>query len=91
MLQEGDDFIGAFDKKSKPIIYENWFSITSGAELSIKLLEQHNPLCIALLYFLGCLPGGATLHQLQGMWDPEVRQYLEFLKHSEFLEDIKSD
>ena len=38
--------------------------------MSMTLLEDLNKKCVPLLYFLGCMPGGATLGMLKVMWDP---------------------
>ena len=40
---------------------KNNYSLEFTIRTSITLLEQLNPLCKNLFYFLGCLPGGLTI------------------------------
>ena len=54
--------------------------------MSVKLLESSNREDLALLYFLGCLPGGATEEQLAQMWNNDVSESIERIKALSFLE-----
>ena len=42
-------------------IVRNNYSLEFTIRMSIKLLEENDPLCTNLFYFLGCLPGGVTM------------------------------
>ena len=54
--------------------------------MSVKLLEEINPDDLALLYFLGCIPGGAKEYQLKKMWKDKIEKSLENLEQLTFLE-----
>ena len=64
---------------------KNNYSLEFTIATSIKLLEESNPQCIHLFYFLGCLPGGVTIQQLKILWNnPE--KHLDKLDQMSFLE-----
>jgi len=51
-------------------------SLQISTEMSIKLLGETNPDDIALLYFLGCIPGGVKEYQLKKMWKGSIEKSL---------------
>ena len=57
-----------FNGKPAPVEVQNVMQISASAEMSVKLLEDMGRGDSDLLYFLGCLPGGITLPQLEKMW-----------------------
>ena len=54
--------------------------------MNVKMLEKTKPKDMALLYFLGCLPGGCKQDQLTKMWNMDVTEILQDLEKLSFLE-----
>lgn len=82
----GDEGEG-FDEKTIPRVYKNTMSLRVSTEMSVKLLEETCSDDSQLLYFLGCLPGGANLTQLKQMWTkPTIQKGLDRLEQLSFLE-----
>ena len=76
--------------KPEPIVVENIMSIEVFTEMSVKLLEDLGHGDVNLLYFLGCLPDGITMHQLDTIWrtqDSEsAKESMKRLKQLSLLE-----
>ena len=64
VVEELVDEFEAKDLKGIPTVYKSNMSLQISTEMSIKLLEETNPNDMALLYFLGCIPGGVKYYQL---------------------------
>ena len=84
-----------FNGKPAPVEVQNVMQISASAEMSVKLLEGMGRGDNDLLYFLGCLPGGITLPQLEKMWtnwDPKnLNSGIKRLKKLSLLERGDSD
>ena len=66
-----------YNGKPVPIEVENIMSINVSAEMSVKLLEDLGHGDVNLLYFLGCLPDGITMHQLDTIWTTQDNESLK--------------
>ena len=79
-----------YNGKPVPIEVENIMSINVSAEMSVKLLEDLGQGDVKLLYFLGCLPDGITMHQLDTIWTTQdnesLRDSMKRLKQLSLLE-----
>ena len=84
-----------FNGKPTPVEVQNVMQISASAEMSVRLLEEMGRGDSDLLYFLGCLPGGITLSQLETMWtnwDPKsLKSSIKRLKKLSMLERSDSD
>lgn len=69
-------------------VKNNVISMRVTLESSVAMIQKYNPESIKVLYFLGCLPGGIEMHQLNLMLKQTISQE-RLVDHIKLLDSMQ--